>query len=38
MGFDDFKEIYGFWSVNKYMDDAVFTNLNIGVYFGDGFS
>ena len=35
MAFEDFKEIYGFWSVNKYMDDAVFTNENIDVDFDD---
>lgn len=26
MDFDDFKEIYGFWSVNKYIDGAKFNH------------
>ena len=29
MDFDDFKEIFGFWSVNKYIDNAKFNYIKM---------
>ena len=29
MDFDEFSEIYGFWSVNKYIDGGKFNNVNV---------
>lgn len=29
MDFNDFKEIFGFWSVNKYIDGGKFTYMKM---------
>lgn len=29
MDFNDFQEIYGFWSVNKYVEDAKFSAVMV---------
>ena len=36
MEFEDFKEIYGFWSVNKYIDDAKFSHTTFTDYSVQG--